>query len=88
MVPLANATSGKTAVAIGADELRQAKPFGHKRSEGPARMEDLFQLMHVLYERDGPINPSREWIQQLTQPARFAKVQTRPRSRRRRRWSI
>ncbi|MDT5289775.1 MAG: phthiodiolone/phenolphthiodiolone dimycocerosates ketoreductase [Mycobacterium sp.] len=56
MMSLANATSGKTAIAIGAGELRQAKPFGHKRSEGLARMEDLFQLMRLLYESDGPIS--------------------------------
>jgi phthiodiolone/phenolphthiodiolone dimycocerosates ketoreductase len=63
MVPLANATSGTIAIAIGADELRQAKPFGHKRSEGPARMEDLFQLMHLLYERDGPVSfQGNHWI--------------------------
>jgi phthiodiolone/phenolphthiodiolone dimycocerosates ketoreductase len=56
MMSLANATSGKTAIAIGAGELRQAKPFGHKRSEGLARMEDLLQLMRLLYDSDGPIS--------------------------------
>jgi phthiodiolone/phenolphthiodiolone dimycocerosates ketoreductase len=56
MMSLANATSGKTAIAIGAGELRQTKPFGHKRSEGLARMEDLLQLMRLLYESDGPIS--------------------------------
>jgi phthiodiolone/phenolphthiodiolone dimycocerosates ketoreductase len=63
MMSLANATSGKTAIAIGAGELRQAKPFGHKRSEGLARMEDLFQLVHLLYERDEPISfEGNHWI--------------------------
>jgi phthiodiolone/phenolphthiodiolone dimycocerosates ketoreductase len=63
MMSLANATTGKTAIAIGAGELRQAKPFGHKRSEGLARMEDLFQLMHLLYEHDEPISfEGNHWI--------------------------
>jgi phthiodiolone/phenolphthiodiolone dimycocerosates ketoreductase len=63
MMSLANATSGKTAIAIGAGDLRQAKPFGHKRSEGLARMEDLFRLMHLLYERDEPISfEGNHWI--------------------------
>lgn len=63
MMSLANATTGKTAIAIGAGELRQAKPFGHKRSEGLARMEDLFQLMHLLYEGDGPVSfEGNHWI--------------------------
>lgn len=55
MMSLANATSGKTAIAIGAGELRQTKPFGYKRSEGLARMEDIFRLMRLLYDSDEPI---------------------------------
>lgn len=56
MMSLGNATTGKTVIAIGAGELRQTRPFGYKRSEGLARMEDLFKLIHLLYDNDGPIN--------------------------------
>jgi phthiodiolone/phenolphthiodiolone dimycocerosates ketoreductase len=63
MMSLANATSGKTVIAIGAGELRQTKPFGYKRAEGLARMEDLFRLLHLLYENDEPVSfEGNHWI--------------------------
>jgi phthiodiolone/phenolphthiodiolone dimycocerosates ketoreductase len=53
---LANATEGQVTLALGAGELRQAKPFGYKRSEGLSRMEDLLRLSHLLWEADEPFD--------------------------------
>ncbi|EHB59177.1 hypothetical protein MycrhDRAFT_1613 [Mycolicibacterium rhodesiae JS60] len=43
MLTLSNVTGGRAMLQIGAGELKQAKPFGHKRSQGLARLEDLFK---------------------------------------------
>lgn len=41
---------------LGAGELRQTGPLGYKRSEGLARMEDIFRLSHLLWERHEPFD--------------------------------
>lgn len=50
---LGRATEGKAVIQLGAGELKQAKPFGHKRSEGIARMEDVFAIMRKMLASDG-----------------------------------
>ena len=41
---------------IGGGELKQCKPFGWKRAEGLARMEDLFKINKLMAESDGPFD--------------------------------
>ena len=50
---LGRATNGKAVLQLGAGELKQAKPFGHKRSEGLQRMEDVFAIIRKLLGTDG-----------------------------------
>lgn len=54
MISLANCTDGKVVIAIGAGELRQAKPFGYKRAEGLKRLEDMFKFVRRLYDEPEP----------------------------------
>lgn len=56
ILTLQHAAEGKVVCAIGAGELRQTKPFGYKRSEGLARMEDTFHLIRALYDSTEPLN--------------------------------
>lgn len=56
MLTLASCTNGRTSVQIGAGELKQCKPFGFKRSQGLARMEDLFRIVRKLLESDGLVS--------------------------------
>lgn len=56
MLTLAGMTKGKAACLIGAGEIKQAKPFGYKRSEGLKRLEDLFRIFPMLWECDEPID--------------------------------
>jgi phthiodiolone/phenolphthiodiolone dimycocerosates ketoreductase len=56
MVGLANSTSGRAICAIGGGEARQAKPFGYKRSEGLARLEDVLRLHRMLLDADEPFD--------------------------------
>ena len=56
MLTLANITEGHASFHIGGGEAKQCQPFGHKRSEGLSRMEDLFRIFHALWESDGPID--------------------------------
>ncbi len=53
---LQGSTEGQVVLALGAGELRQARPFGYKRSEGLSRMEDLLKLSHLLWEADEPFD--------------------------------
>jgi phthiodiolone/phenolphthiodiolone dimycocerosates ketoreductase len=53
---LQSATEGQVTLALGAGELRQTRPFGYRRSEGLARMEDLLKLSHLLWEADEPFD--------------------------------
>ena len=56
MSGLANSTTGRVVCAIGAGEQRQARPFGYKRSEGLARLEDVLRLHRLLLDADEPFD--------------------------------
>jgi phthiodiolone/phenolphthiodiolone dimycocerosates ketoreductase len=56
MMTVAAAGGGRASVQIGAGELKQCKPFGYKRSQGLARMEDIFQIIRKLLDTDGLIS--------------------------------
>ena len=47
VLTLANMTDGEVAVQVGGGEAKQCQPFGHKRSQGMSRMEDLFQIFNA-----------------------------------------
>ena len=56
MLTLANVTGGRAMFQIGAGELKQARPFGHKRAGGLERMEDLFKAWaHWAEHPDVPL---------------------------------
>jgi len=50
MLTLAGASGGRATLLIGAGEIKQAKPYGWKRSEGLTRLEDLFRIFRLLSE--------------------------------------
>jgi phthiodiolone/phenolphthiodiolone dimycocerosates ketoreductase len=56
MMTLAKVTQGGASFHVGAGEVKQCKPFGHKRSQGVSRLEDLCQIFTKLWEADGPID--------------------------------
>jgi phthiodiolone/phenolphthiodiolone dimycocerosates ketoreductase len=56
MWTLAKLTKGKALFNIGAGEVKQCAPYGHKRSEGIKRMEDLCKIYNLLWDSDGPID--------------------------------
>jgi phthiodiolone/phenolphthiodiolone dimycocerosates ketoreductase len=56
MWALAKLTKGKAIFNIGAGEIKQCAPYGHKRSQGVARMEDLAKIYNLLWDSDGPID--------------------------------
>ena len=56
MLTLQNMTGGKSILQLGAGEIKQCKPYGWKRKEGLARMEDLLRALKALYDADGPID--------------------------------
>lgn len=56
MLTLAAATEGRVALTLGAGELKQAKPFGYKRSEGLKRLEDLLKISRQLLECEEPFD--------------------------------
>ncbi len=53
---LANLFDGQAVFQIGAGELKQARPFGYKRSQGIKRLEDLYRIRELLWETDGPVD--------------------------------
>jgi phthiodiolone/phenolphthiodiolone dimycocerosates ketoreductase len=62
MLTLAANTEGRAVLALGAGELRQAKPLGFKRSQGIARLEDAFRIWRLLLESNGPVSyDGRYW---------------------------
>jgi phthiodiolone/phenolphthiodiolone dimycocerosates ketoreductase len=62
MLTLANLTAGRAAFHIGGGEAKQCEPFGHKRSQGMSRMEDLFKIFHLLLDADRPVDfEGRRW---------------------------
>jgi phthiodiolone/phenolphthiodiolone dimycocerosates ketoreductase len=56
MLTLAATTPARVALQLGAGELKQCKPFGYKRSQGLARMEDIFQIVRKLLASDGLVS--------------------------------
>lgn len=56
MMTIASASQRRPVLAIGAGELRQAKPFGYSRKEGLGRLEDILKLSRLLWERDEPFD--------------------------------
>jgi len=50
MLTLANLTEGRSQFHLGAGEVKQCKPFGHRRSEGFDRLEDILKLSHLFWE--------------------------------------
>jgi|SRR5580693_1093823 phthiodiolone/phenolphthiodiolone dimycocerosates ketoreductase len=56
MLTLASATRANVALQFAAGELKQCKPFGWKRSQGLARMEDIFVIVRKLLASDGLIS--------------------------------
>jgi phthiodiolone/phenolphthiodiolone dimycocerosates ketoreductase len=69
VLTLAATTPANVALQVAAGELKQCKPFGWKRSQGLARMEDIFVIVRKLLASDGLIshegkhwNYSGAWI--------------------------
>lgn len=56
MATLGNMTDNQPIFMIGGGEQKQCKPFGWKRAEGLARMEDLFKINKLMWECDGPFD--------------------------------
>jgi phthiodiolone/phenolphthiodiolone dimycocerosates ketoreductase len=55
MLSLANITEGQSIFMLGAGEVKQARPFGWKRSEGLARLEDQLKIFDMFWKSDGPV---------------------------------
>jgi phthiodiolone/phenolphthiodiolone dimycocerosates ketoreductase len=55
MWTLASMAEGKAIFQIGAGEFKQTRPFGWKRSEGLARLEDQLKLFHAFWESPEPV---------------------------------
>jgi phthiodiolone/phenolphthiodiolone dimycocerosates ketoreductase len=69
VLTLAATTPARVALQLAAGELKQCKPFGWKRSQGLARMEDIFVIIRKLLASDGLVshegkywNYSGAWI--------------------------
>jgi phthiodiolone/phenolphthiodiolone dimycocerosates ketoreductase len=69
VLTLAATTPAKVALQFAAGELKQCKPFGWKRAQGLARMEDTFAIVRKLLATNGLIshegkhwNYSEAWI--------------------------
>jgi phthiodiolone/phenolphthiodiolone dimycocerosates ketoreductase len=56
MLTLQTIAKGNAMFHIGSGEAKQTKPFGHKRSQGLGRLEDIFRLARLFYESDGPVD--------------------------------
>jgi len=56
MVTLAAATEARVALQLGAGELKQCRPFGHKRSQALSRMEDIYEIWTKLLSTDGLVS--------------------------------
>jgi len=62
MLTLSAAVDGHAIFAFGAGEAKQVQPYGWKRSEGLARMEDMLQLFERIWESEGTIDfEGRHW---------------------------
>jgi phthiodiolone/phenolphthiodiolone dimycocerosates ketoreductase len=56
MMTLADVTEGQVVMCLGAGEARQIKPFGYKRAEGLARLEDILRLMKLFWDNEEPFS--------------------------------
>lgn len=56
MWTLASMAQGRAILQIGAGEVKQTGPFGWRRSEGLARLEDQLRLFREFWERDEPVD--------------------------------
>jgi phthiodiolone/phenolphthiodiolone dimycocerosates ketoreductase len=56
MWTLTSMAGGRAVFQIGAGEAKQTGPFGWRRSEGLARLEDQLRLVHEFWERDEPVD--------------------------------
>src|SRR5581483_110 len=55
MWTLASMAGGDAIFQVGAGEFKQTRPFGWKRSEGLARLEDQLKLFRLFWESDQPV---------------------------------
>lgn len=53
MLTIANMAGGEAIFQFGAGEQKQAKPYGHKRSQGLSKMADLFAILRLFLENKG-----------------------------------
>ncbi|TAM70239.1 LLM class flavin-dependent oxidoreductase [Mycobacterium sp.] len=56
LLTLAQVTGSPTMVQMGAGELKQTKPFGHKRTQGIGRFEDTFEIFRKFMDDMDPID--------------------------------
>lgn len=56
MMTLAAATEGEAVLLLGAGEAKQARPFGYRRAEGLARLEDQLRIYRRFLDADGPFD--------------------------------
>lgn len=56
LLTLGGLTNSKVMVQMGAGEVKQCKPFGHKRSQGIGRLEDHVQIFRKFMASGDPIN--------------------------------
>lgn len=56
ILTLSDAVEGRCVLQLGAGEVKQAGPFGYKRSEGLDRLEDHLQLIRKLLDTDGLVD--------------------------------
>jgi phthiodiolone/phenolphthiodiolone dimycocerosates ketoreductase len=62
LMTLANMTGGRAKVMIGAGEAKQVTPYGWKRSEGLARLEDHLKAFNALWDSTEPVDlPGNHW---------------------------
>lgn len=55
ILTLANSASD-TVLMLGAGELKQCRPYGYRRAEGLARLEDHLRLLPQLFNAEGPLD--------------------------------
>jgi phthiodiolone/phenolphthiodiolone dimycocerosates ketoreductase len=56
MLSLADLTDGRALCCVAAGEVKQISPFGHNRSEGLHRLEDVLRIVRLLSDCDGPVD--------------------------------
>jgi phthiodiolone/phenolphthiodiolone dimycocerosates ketoreductase len=56
LLTLANMSNRRPILQMGAGEIKQTRPFGHKRSQGLARLEDQYRAFNLFWESDAPFD--------------------------------